>query len=185
MKNESLTLQRDCRATVIPAGDAVTLPSGGSYQIAQALGGSVTLRDATGMYRVGPEDLDALGEDVRERVIAETNQREEGGNVPFEEDRVWEALRGCYDPEIPVNVVDLGLIYDLNLAETGDKRFAVVVKMTLTAQGCGMGPVIAQDAQDRIEAIEEVDQAKVEIVWDPPWTPRMISEEGKKVLGLS
>ena len=98
---------------------------------------------------------------------------------------MWEALRGCYDPEIPINVVDLGLIYNLSLAETENKRYEVSVKMTLTAQGCGMGPVIAQDAQDRIQAIPEVDKAEVDIVWDPPWSPRMISEEGKKVLGLT
>ena len=98
--------------------------------------------------------------------------------------KVIEETKKIYDPEIPVNVVDLGLIYDLNLAETGDKRFAVVVKMTLTAQGCGMGPVIAQDAQDRIHAIPEIEKAEVAIVWDPPWSPRMISEKGKQILGL-
>ena len=187
MKNESITLQRDCRATVIPAGDEVTLPSGGNYQIAQALGGSVTLRDATAMYRVGPEDLDAFGEEIRDRVMAgaESGQRKDDGKKPFEEERVWEALRECYDPEIPVNIVDLGLVYDLSLSETGDKQFEVEVKMTLTAQGCGMGPVIAQDAQQRIEAIEEVGKATVEIIWDPPWSPRMISEEAKKILGLT
>ena len=185
MKNEDLTLERDCPATVIPAGDAVSLPAGGKYQVAQALGGSVTLRDATAMYRVGPENLDALGAEFHARVMAETNQLEDGGEKPFEEEGVWEALRGCYDPEIPINVVDLGLIYDLSLAETENKRYEVSVKMTLTAQGCGMGPVIAQDAQDRIEAIPEVDKAEVDIVWDPPWSPRMISEEGKKVLGLT
>lgn len=185
MKNESITLQKDCPATVIPAGDEVTLPSGGNYQVAQALGGSVTLRDATAMYRVGPEDLDALGEEIRDRVMAESSQRENTGKLPFEEERVWEALRECYDPEIPVNIVDLGLVYDLSLNETGDKQFEVAVKMTLTAQGCGMGPVIAQDAQQRIEAIEEVEKATVEIIWDPPWSPRMISEDAKKVLGLA
>lgn len=184
MNNEDVILQRDCHATVIPAGDEVTLPAGGNFRITQALGGSVTLRDATAMYRVGPEDLDALGEEIRERIIKEADQEESRGETPFDEERVWEALRGCYDPEIPVNLVDLGLIYDLRLSETGDNSYEVAVKMTLTAQGCGMGPVIAQDAKERIEAIPEVEKAEMEIVWDPPWTPRMISEEGKKVLGL-
>ena len=187
MKNEDVTLERDCPATVIPAGDAVNLPSGGKYQVAQALGGSVTLRDATAMYRVGSADLDAFGVEMHERLVAEFDQEDDDGGEkkPFEEELVWEALRGCYDPEIPINVVDLGLIYDLSLAETENKRYEVSVKMTLTAQGCGMGPVIAQDAQDRIQAIPEVEKAEVDIVWDPPWSPRMISEEGKKVLGLT
>ncbi|MFP6901061.1 MAG: iron-sulfur cluster assembly protein, partial [Opitutales bacterium] len=153
MKNQNVTLQRDCLATVIPGGDEVTLPSGGQYAIAQALGGSVTLRDATAMYRVGPGDLDALGEEIRQQLIEETNQGSPDGENPFGEERVWEALRGCFDPEIPINIVDLGLVYDLRLTETDDSQYEVSVKMTLTAQGCGMGPVIAQDAQDRITAI--------------------------------
>lgn len=185
MKNEDVILQRDCPATIIPAGDEVTLPSGGKFQISQALGGSATLRDATAIYRVAPEDLDALGDEVRERILAETDPEENHNDQPFGEDSVWEALRGCYDPEIPVNLVDLGLIYDLRLSEKGENRFDVAIKMTLTAQGCGMGPVIAQDAKERIETIPEIETADLEIVWDPPWTPRMISEEGKKVLGLS
>ena len=185
MKNEDVTLTRECPATVIPAGDAVNLPSGGKYQIAQALGGSVTLRDATALYRVGSEHLDALGEELHARIVAETAQQEEGEAKPFDEDRVWDALKGCFDPEIPINVVDLGLIYDLNINQTEGNGHEVDVKMTLTAQGCGMGPVIAQDAQDRILAIPAVEKAEVEIVWDPPWSPRMISEEGKQILGLT
>ncbi len=186
MKNKNVTLERDCPATVIPAGDSVTLPAGGNFLVTQALGGSVTVRDATAMYRIGPEDLDALGSEIRDLVIDEATRGEVGGSQkPFEEERVWEALRGCYDPEIPVNIVDLGLIYDLSLSEAGSNRYQVGVKMTLTAQGCGMGPVIAQDAKERIEAIPEVVGAEVEIVWDPPWTARMISEEAKKILGLT
>ncbi len=187
MKNKNVTLERDCPATVIPAGDEVTLPAGGNFMVTQALGGSVTVRDATAMYRIGPEDLDALGSEIRMLVTEEADQGGDGGGgeKPFEEERVWAALRGCYDPEIPVNIVDLGLIYDLSLAEAGDNRYQVGVKMTLTAQGCGMGPVIAQDAKERIEAIPEVVGAEVEIVWDPPWTARMISDEAKKVLGLT
>ena len=106
-----------------------------------------------------------------------------GSRMPSYEDQVWEALRGCYDPEIPVNIVDLGLIYDLRI-EDGESAKQVFVKMTLTAQGCGMGPVIADDAKTRIEKLSSVDSAQVDIVWEPAWNPRMISEEGKKVLGL-
>ena len=185
MKNKNVTLERDCPATVIPAGDEVTLPAGGNFRITQTLGGSVTLQDATALYRVGSADLDALGSEIRKRISDETSQEEPvAEEKPFDEERVWEALRGCYDPEIPVNIVDLGLIYDLSTDETGDNRYEVGVKMTLTAQGCGMGPVIAQDAKERIEAIPEVNEAEVSIVWDPPWTARMMSDEAKKILGL-
>jgi metal-sulfur cluster biosynthetic enzyme len=96
---------------------------------------------------------------------------------------VWDALRGCYDPEIPVNIVDLGLVYDLKISGEEDSRI-VEVKMTLTAQGCGMGPVIAEDAKTRIESLPQVSEVTVDIVWEPAWNPRMMSEEGKKVLGL-
>ena len=185
MTIETVILERDCRATLIPSGDEVTLAEGAQYQVTQALGGSVTLRDNTALYRIAPEELDALGEALLKRVEAEKTQPDGSDETPFGEDRVWDALRGCFDPEIPINVVDLGLIYDLQLDEAGKDRYEVSVKMTLTAQGCGMGPVIAQDAKDRIEVIREVENAEVEIVWDPPWTPRMISEEGKKVLGLT
>ncbi len=186
MNNKDVTLLRDCPATIIPAGDEVTLPEGGPFTVAQALGGSVTLRDATGLYRIGSADLDALGEEVKAAVEAESaTSALQDADAPFDEEQVWEALRGCFDPEIPVNIVDLGLVYDL-AAEPGadEARRRVSVKMTLTAQGCGMGPVIADDARARIETLPGVESAQVDIVWDPPWNPRMISDEGKKVLGL-
>jgi len=179
--NQSVTLVRTCKATVIPAGDEVTLAEGASYTIAQSLGGSVTLRDVTGMYRVGESELDALGEQIKQEVLKSKEDGQDSG--PFSEEKVWDAMRGCYDPEIPVNIVDLGLIYDLKI-EDGDEGKKISVKMTLTAQGCGMGPVIADDAKQRILALSDVESAEVDIVWDPPWNPRMISEEGKKVLGL-
>ena len=131
MKNEPVTLARDCPATLIPAGDEVTLPEGGGYVVAQALGGSVTLRDATGMYRVGFDDLDALGEEVKAAVEAENAAGDEGLDQPFDEERVWGALRGCFDPEIPVNIYELGLVYRLEIV--GSK---VDVDMTLTSPAC-------------------------------------------------
>ena len=179
--NKEITLKSNCIATIIPAGDEVTLAEGATFTIAQSLGNSVTLRDANGMYRVGENQLSALGEDVKEEVL-QTDQSEETEG-PFEENQVWEAMRGCYDPEIPVNIVDLGLIYDLRIEE-GQGGKQIFVKMTLTAQGCGMGPVIADDAKTRIEKLSSVESAQVDIVWEPQWNPRMISEEGKKVLGL-
>ena len=179
--NKEITLKSNCVATIIPAGEEVTLAEGASFTIAQSLGNSVTLRDANGMYRVGEDQLSALGEDVKDEVLQADQSEETDG--PFEEKQVWEAMRGCYDPEIPVNIVDLGLIYDLRIEE-GEQGKQIFVKMTLTAQGCGMGPVIADDAETRIEKLSSVQSAQVDIVWEPQWNPRMISEEGKKVLGL-
>lgn len=179
--NKEITLQSNCLATIIPAGDEVTLAAGAPFTIAQSLGNSITLRDANGMYRVGEDQLSALGEEIKNEVLNSEQTKHPDG--PFNEDQVWDALRGCYDPEIPVNIVDLGLIYDLRI-EDGESAKQVFVKMTLTAQGCGMGPVIAEDAKTRVEKLSNVDSAQVEIVWDPAWNPRMISEEGKKVLGL-
>ena len=178
--NKEITLKSNCIATIIPAGEEVTLAEGATFTIAQSLGNSVTLRDSNGMYRVGEDQLSALGDDVKQVLQADQAEEAEG---PFEEKQVWDAMRGCYDPEIPVNIVDLGLIYDLRIDE-GTKGKQVFVKMTLTAQGCGMGPVIADDAKTRIEKLSSVESAEVEIVWEPQWNPRMISEEGKKVLGL-
>ena len=105
-------------------------------------------------------------------------------DLPFSEDLVWDALRQCFDPEIPVNIVDLGLIYDLQIRQLENSRHHLDIKMTLTATGCGMGPVIARDAQAKVEALPAVESANVEIVWDPQWTPHMISDEGRRILGL-
>ena len=102
----------------------------------------------------------------------------------FNEAAVWSALKTCFDPEIPVNIVDLGLVYDLAIERAGDGTHTVEAKMTLTAQGCGMGPTIAEDARQKIAALPTVTSAKVHIVWDPIWTPQMISPEGRKALGL-
>ena len=179
--NKDVTLTRNCIATLIPSGDEVTLEGGASFAIAQSLGGSVTLRDSSGLYRVGEGELDALGDDLMQE-IRESKETEKNSG-PFSEELVWDALRGCFDPEIPINIVDLGLIYDLRVEE-GEGGRNVFVKMTLTAQGCGMGPVIADDAKTRIASLSGVGEATVEIVWEPVWNPKMISEEGKKVLGL-
>lgn len=179
--SKEVTLQRNCIATIIPAGDEITLAEGATYSIAQSLGGSVTLRDLNGLYRVGETELDALGQEIKDEVLG--SQKKDTSSGPFGEELLWEALRGCYDPEIPLNIVDLGLVYDLRVEEDEGQR-KVFVKMTLTAQGCGMGPVIADDAKTRIANLDEVSEASVDIVWDPPWNPKMISEEGKKVLGL-
>jgi len=182
MVNEEFVLQRDCAATLIPAGDAVVLRKGARVMVTQALGGAVTVRDALGLYRVGPGELEALGTEAQEWAQGQAAVAEPGG--AFSEDAVWAALRQCYDPEIPVNIVDLGLIYDLRAEAKAGGRNEVFVKMTLTAPGCGMGPVIAEDARARLAALPGVESARVEIVWDPPWNPHMISPEGRAKLGL-
>lgn len=173
-------LTRDVKATAVPSGRVAILHEGSVVDVTQALGGSVTVRDGGGMYRVEGADIEGLGEEVVQMAT--------GGQVEhsdeFSVDQVWAALKTCYDPEIPLNIVDLGLIYDLAPRELGDGKYAVDVRMTLTAVGCGMGPAIAEDARRKIEAIPSVESAKVEIVWDPQWTPHMISEEGRQVLGL-
>lgn len=182
MVNEEVLLIRDCRATVIPAGDPVTLEEGTPVFVTQALGGTITVRAKGNLFRIAPEDLDALGEGAAEGLVPEEAPEPEG---EFSEQRVWEALKNCYDPEIPINIVDLGLIYDLGVDKEESGQHFVRVKMTLTAQGCGMGPVIAEDARTKIAALPQVRDAAVEIVWEPVWTPQMISEEGRKKLGLN
>jgi probable FeS assembly SUF system protein SufT len=151
--------------------------------VTQALGGALTVRDGLGLYRIGPRDLDALG--PRATVWGAAQQAKPAPEAEkFSEDGVWNALRQCFDPEIPVNIVDLGLIYDLRLEPGAAGRQKVFVKMTLTAVGCGMGPVIAEDAKTRLLAVPGVADAQVEIVWEPPWTPHMISPAGREKLGL-
>lgn len=183
---EELTLVRDTTATIIPAGEEQVLPAGTRATISQALGGTVTIRTSSGLFRLSGKDWDALGEATKLELEQAAQAAEtEADDTPFGEEQVWEAMRNCFDPEIPLNIVDLGLIYDLRIAEPdGAGKCAVTVKMTLTAQGCGMGPVIANDAKERIEALKDVSSAQVDIIWDPPWTPHMISEEGRKKLGL-
>jgi len=176
---QEFTLVRDCPATIIPAGTAVTLPKGTAVFVTQSLGGHATVRTDQGLFRIESIDSDALGEGFDRGKVEDTTA---GGE--FNADTVWDALRACYDPEIPVNIVDLGLIYDLRLLPGEAGRHRVVVKMTLTAVGCGMGPVIANDAREKIESLPEVEAAAVEIIWDPPWNPQMISDQGRKILGI-
>lgn len=177
----SVTLQRPCQATLIPSGDVVVLEQGSTADVTQALGGSVTLRTPLGLFRVSSADFDAFGPEAA-AALASTGKPQGGGE--FSEEAVWAALRECFDPEIPLNIVDLGLVYDLAVEKTARGGHSVVVKMTLTAPGCGMGPTIAGDARARIAALPSVEQATVDIVWDPQWTPHMISDAGRAKLGL-
>jgi probable FeS assembly SUF system protein SufT len=178
--NEEIELVRDCSATAIPAGHAVTLPKGQRVFVTQTLGGNVTVRTDEGLYQIAVFDRDAFGEGYED--LAEPTAEDHADE--FSEDAVWNALRLCFDPEIPVNIVDLGLIYDLSIDKMDSEKYQVGVKMTLTAQGCGMGPSIANDAKSKIERLPAVESAEVSIVWDPVWNPQMISTSGKKALGL-
>lgn len=182
MINETFTLTRDCPATMIPAGDTITLAKGTTVTITQALGNSITVSAQSGLFRIDGPEVEALGEAAADAFAR--RQTDLSDQTPFGEEKVWNVLRQCFDPEIPVNIVDLGLIYHLDIQPAGNDRFDVSVKMTLTAQGCGMGPVIASDAKAAIESLAEVNSATVDIVWDPPWNPSMISPEGRYKLGL-
>ena len=175
--NREHNLLQDAPATAIPAGHAVNLPAGTSVYVTQSLGGNVTVRTEQGLFRIAREHASALG--GYQAGPEDASQVRE-----FSEEAVWDALRTCFDPEIPVNIVDLGLIYDLAVEKNPQDRHMIEVKMTLTAPGCGMGPVIAEDARQKIAALPTVESAKVHIVWDPQWTPQMISATGRKVLGL-
>jgi len=176
---ETILIQ-DVSATAIPAGDVVTLTAGTDVFITQSLGGNVTVRTDRGLFRIAAENAPAL----RGYVPKAEAQSAAQGVGEFNEQAVWATLKTCFDPEIPVNVVDLGLVYDLAIEPVAAGRNSVEVKMTLTAQGCGMGPTIAEDARQKIAALPSVESAKVHIVWDPIWTPQMISPEGRKALGL-
>lgn len=172
------TLSRDIQATVIPAGHVVTLPTGTDVYIVQTLGGNVTVRTDAGLFRIARQDADAIAGFTAPEHVAGAAVGE------FSEQAIWDAMKTCFDPEIPVNIVDLGLVYDMVVEKTAAGGHSVEVKMTLTAPGCGMGPVIAEDARQKIAALPTVESAKVHIVWDPQWTPQMISAEGRKILGL-
>ncbi len=175
--NQAFKLSKDTPATAIPAGDELTLPAGTEVFVTQTLGGTVTVRTNRGLFRIAREHTDALA--------GFSLETEKTGEVAeFSERAVWDAMKSCFDPEIPVNIVDLGLVYDLSIEKTPQGGHAIEVKMTLTAPGCGMGPVIAEDAREKIAALPTVESAKVHIVWDPIWTPQMISPEGRKILGL-
>jgi len=183
---DTYLLNRDCPATLIPAGNAVTLPVGSQVFITQTLGGNVTVRTDDGLFRIAASEVGAIEGYAPGPAAAAAvpGPMKESSEDEFSEAEVWAALKTCFDPEIPVNIVDLGLVYDLAIENTPAGGHTVEVKMTLTAQGCGMGPTIAEDARSKIAALPAVASAKVHIVWDPIWNPRMISEAGRKSLGL-
>ncbi len=183
-ENTEFTLSRDTHAVQIPSGNKTLIPAGTQGVITQTLGGSYTIATYQGLARIAEKDLDALGIEKphQEQGAASAAATGEGGEV--DEKAVWDQLRQCYDPEIPVNIVDLGLVYDCQLEKSENGGTRVDVKMTLTAPGCGMGPAIPHDPQSKLMSIEGVDEAEVQLVWDPPWNQNMISEAGRMKLGM-
>ena len=184
--NRERTLSREVTATQIPSGDKQALPTGSRVFIHQTLGGSYTVQTDFGLYRIDGADADALGEEVKDTSVkAETLS--DGAPDP---EAIWAQLRQVFDPEIPVNIVDLGLVYSMDIEKIDPQPpenqlgYRVNVAMTLTAPGCGMGPAIAEDAKSKILLVPGVTDADVRITWDPPWNQQMISEEGKMKLGL-
>jgi probable FeS assembly SUF system protein SufT len=176
-------LTRDIEAIQIPSGLTKKLHKGTPVIITQSLGGTYTIvvEHSAGLFRVLASDADALN-----KVHVEPAARNGAGKSdgPLNEDDIWAQLKTCYDPEIPVNIVDLGLIYSLEIKPQEGGGNLVEVKMTLTAPGCGMGPSIASDAQRKILSVPGVTDAQVDVVWDPPWSAERISQEGKQKLGM-
>ncbi len=178
---DTTQLTRDVEASIVPAGDKVTLLKGEDATLTQDLGGYTVIVRGN-MFRLGPNDADALGMEVKkvERSYAVTSRSKDEL-----EKEIWAQLKNCYDPEIPVNIVDLGLVYGCALEPIGGgATWKADVKMTLTAPGCGMGPVLAQDVQNRLMNLEEIEEANVEIVWDPPWNQGLMTDAAKLQLGL-
>lgn len=181
MAYDQIEILRDCQAVQIPNGDIVTLPAGTPAFVTQSLGGSYTLQVPSlgGLFRVAGADADALGIEVEE-----LSKEQNAAAGPVSEPQIWEQLKDVYDPEIPVNIVDLGLVYDMKIEPLSSGLSRVEVQMTLTAPGCGMGHAISMDAKSRIEKLPGVGEADVQVVWDPPWNPQMISPEGRAKLGM-
>lgn len=176
------TLSQEVLATQIPSGDRSLLPTGTRVLIHQTLGGSYTVQTDTGLFRIDGKDGTALGEETIDNTVKSATLTD-GAPDP---EAIWGQLRKVFDPEIPVNIVDLGLVYSMDVEQLPDTpaAYKVNVAMTLTAPGCGMGPAIAEDAKSKILLVPGVADADVRITWDPPWNQAMISEEGKMKLGL-
>ena len=179
INKDLIKVNRDCDAILVPGGEKVVLVEGTHVRITQALGGGYTVYVNGNLLKISEKDADAINmnkEAPKKNTIVDTNA------IVTEED-AWNVMKTCYDPEIPVNVVDLGLVYDLKLDKTKND-LKIHVKMTLTAPGCGMGPVIAQDVEDKLMGLPNVSYVLVELVWEPSWNQSMMTEDAKLELGL-
>ncbi|MCC6278478.1 MAG: putative Fe-S cluster assembly protein SufT [Oligoflexia bacterium] len=181
MTRETVKLTRDCEATQIPSGVKVRLQESTEVTITQSLGGSYTVLVEDGfLARIGAEDADALGKEVASIGVTGDSNEVTKESV---ETQVWDRLKTCYDPEIPVNIVELGLIYNCSIKPLED-GFEAFIEMTLTAPGCGMGPTLQLEIEDKIRKIPGIKKAQVMLVWDPPWDQSMMSEAARLQLGF-
>ncbi|HEX5047736.1 MAG TPA: putative Fe-S cluster assembly protein SufT [Gammaproteobacteria bacterium] len=178
-QNEPVTFVRDCDAVMIPVGEKVTLPAGTAGFMTQALGGSFTIYVEGNLFRISGSDADAIGKEP----VAGPDLAEDATEADVEA-AVWQQLKTCYDPEIPINIVELGLVYECKIERSSTGGRVVKIKMTLTAPGCGMGEILAQDVREKVQIIPTVERADVELVFDPPWNREMMSEEARLEAGL-
>ena len=178
-ENEPFVLQRDDEANMVPSGHAITLKAGLAGYITQALGGSFTLYVEGNLYRLPGEAADAIGKE-----IVKSPELPPNATASDVRELAWSQLRTCYDPEIPINIVDLGLVYACDVTSNDDGTHDVDVKMTLTAPGCGMGEVLVQDVKEKVEIIPTIRAALVELVFDPPWNQSMMSEAARLQTGM-
>ncbi|WP_295363476.1 putative Fe-S cluster assembly protein SufT [Arenimonas sp.] len=177
--SEPVKFERDCDAVMVPQGEAVNLPAGTTGYITQALGGSFTVFVDGNLFRIAGADADAIGKPRPEPLVLP-----EGAGDAEVEKLVWDQLRTCFDPEIPVNIVELGLVYDCDLGRNAEGDRTVAIRMTLTAPGCGMGDILVQDVRDKVEQVPTIAEADVELVFDPPWNQSMMSDAARLETGL-
>ena len=177
MSSEFIDILRECDGYLIPAGDKIKLKKGTKVKITQSLGGDFTLYVNGNLVKISGNDADAIGKKIKKKLEEITVKK-------FDEKHIWDVLKTCYDPEIPVNIVDLGLVYDLKAKKKNSEKYDINIKMTLTAPGCGMGPVIAQDVENKILNLSFIEDVLVEVVWEPLWNQNMMTEEAKLKLGM-
>ncbi len=175
-----IALKRDCDAVLIPVGEAVTLKEGTQVMITQSLGGSYTVNIEGNLARIAEKDADALGYELKD-----VHKVPKIATGPVDEEQLWEQLRTCYDPEIPINIVELGLIYECSVNYDEEKKTNTVnVQMTLTAPGCGMGPFLVEDAKNKLYTVENVTEVNVDLVFEPPWNQGMMSQAARLQTGM-
>ena len=179
-ENEPVIIRRDVEAVMVPSGQSITLKPGLAGYITQALGGSFTLYIEGNLYRISGEQADAIGKEITRPPTLPPNATEDDVR-----ELAWEQMRGCYDPEIPINIVDLGLVYECKVTPNEDQTRTLNVSMTLTAPGCGMGEVLVQDVKEKLSAIPTVKAVDVELTFDPPWNQTMMSEAARLQTGMT
>jgi probable FeS assembly SUF system protein SufT len=177
--SEPVKFERDCAAVLVPQGESVTLPAGSVGYITQSLGGSFTVFVEGNLFRIAGEDADAIG-----KPLPEPLRLPEGAGDEEVEKLVWQQLRTCFDPEIPINVVELGLVYACDLEPMADGQRKASIRMTLTAPGCGMGDILVEDVRNKVERVPTIAEADVELVFDPPWNQSMMSEAARLETGM-